>query len=101
MAKLRAAVSGEDEIRMPGLLKHDVLGFCAQQDTKIENNTLVLSPRRELPTQLQLSELNGPRCIILSLIRTGTVSDPTTACLPTGMQARVSSGGRAATEGLF
>lgn len=76
-------------------------------DSKIGNNPLVLSPQREL-TRPQLSELNGPRCItptpvhvIVSLIRTGTMSDPTTVCLPTGMRARVSSGGLTASEGLF
>lgn len=42
-----------------------------------------------------------PVHVILSLIRTGTTSDPTTVCLPTGMQARVSSGSLTASDGLF
>lgn len=48
-----------------------------------------------------LSPHPRPLHVILSLASTGTVSDPTTVCLPTGMQARVIGGGLMASQGLF
>lgn len=49
-----------------------------------------------LPTPLP-----PPFHVILSLASAGTMSDPTTVCLPTGMRARVSNRGLMASQGLF